>query len=58
VLIVRRKSTKRLPLQVLAVLQDHAKIDKTWDFFGTVRGVVVARFPGHFMRAAAKMKKR
>jgi hypothetical protein len=58
VLIVRRRSTKRLPLQVLAVLKDHVDITPTWNFFGTVKGVVTARFPGHFMRAAAKASKR
>jgi len=58
VLIVRRASTKRTPLQVLAVLQDSAKIDESWDFFGTVKGVVNARFAGHFFRAIVRASPR
>lgn len=51
VLIVRRRTKKRLPLQTLAVLQESAKINEHWDFLGTVSGVVHARFPHHFYRA-------
>ncbi|MEY9459657.1 hypothetical protein ABH973_000070 [Bradyrhizobium ottawaense] len=51
VLIVRRRTKKRLPLQTLAVLQGSATINEHWDFLGTVSGVVQARFPQHFYRA-------
>lgn len=53
VLIVKRSSKKRYPLQALAVLQGGAQIAEAWDMLGTVRGVVSARFPGHFTRAIA-----
>ncbi|WP_316206013.1 hypothetical protein [Bradyrhizobium sp. SZCCHNR3058] len=58
VLIVRRKGKARKPLQTLAVLQNEAKITKTWDFRGTVSGVVQARFPQHFFRAIVGASKR
>lgn len=58
VLIVRRKTKKRFPLQTLAVLQNGATINEHWDFFGTVRGVVQARFEGHFIRAALNASSR
>ncbi|MGX9431828.1 MULTISPECIES: hypothetical protein [Bradyrhizobium] len=51
VLIVRRRTKKRLPLQTLAVLQGSATMNEHWDFLGTVSGVVQARFPQHFYRA-------
>ncbi|MEY9414663.1 hypothetical protein ABIF69_001105 [Bradyrhizobium japonicum] len=51
VLIVRRRTKKRYPLQTLAVLQGSATINERWDFLGTVSGVVQARFPQHFYRA-------
>ncbi|WP_047308804.1 hypothetical protein [Rhodopseudomonas palustris] len=51
VAIVRRRGRKRYPLQTLAVLQSSATIHENWDFFGTVRGVVYARFEHHYWRA-------
>lgn len=50
VLIVRRRTKKRLPLQTLAVLQGSVTINERWDFLGTVSGAVQARFPHHFYR--------
>ena len=44
---MRRRTKKRLPLQMLAVLQGSATINEHWDFLGTVSGVVQARFPHH-----------
>ncbi|WP_315751331.1 hypothetical protein [Bradyrhizobium sp. SZCCHNS3055] len=58
VLVVRRKGKASKPLQTLAVLQNEAKIAKTWDFRGTVSGVVQARFPRHFFRAILGASKR
>ncbi len=58
VLIVRRTTNKRTPLQTLAMLQDGTKINENWDFFGTVKGVVNARFPRHFFRAVLKASTR
>ncbi|WP_316234855.1 hypothetical protein [Bradyrhizobium sp. SZCCHNR1004] len=58
VFVVRRKGKARKPLQTLAVLQNEAKIAKTWDFRGTVSGVVQARFPRHFFRAILGASKR
>ncbi|MGX9428004.1 hypothetical protein [Bradyrhizobium sp. LeoA1S1] len=51
VLVVRRRTKKRLPLQTLAVLQSSATINEHWDFLGAVSGVVQARFPNHLYRA-------
>ncbi|WP_316207309.1 hypothetical protein [Bradyrhizobium sp. SZCCHNR3118] len=58
VFVVRRNGQARKPLQTLAVLQNEAKIAKTWDFRGTVSGVVQARFPCHFFRAILGASKR
>ncbi|GJD31457.1 hypothetical protein PMNALOAF_2716 [Methylobacterium adhaesivum] len=56
VLIVRRKSKKRTPLQVLGILRGEAvDIKQEWDMFGAVKGVVSARFSGHFERALGKL---
>ncbi|WP_028165464.1 hypothetical protein [Bradyrhizobium elkanii] len=51
VIVVRRRTKKRFPLETLAVLQGSATINEHWDFLGTVSGVVQARFPNHFYRA-------
>lgn len=56
VLIVRRKTGKRYPLQTLSILRgDAVDIKESFDMFGTVRGVVAARFGGHFERAIGKL---
>jgi hypothetical protein len=57
VLIVKRTTKKRQPLQTVAMLTDQVNVPKQWDMFGTVRGVVQARFPGHFFRAIARASK-
>jgi hypothetical protein len=49
-MVVKRRTKKRFPLQTLAVLQAGATINENWDMLGTVRGVVAARFAGHFFR--------
>lgn len=54
VLIVRRTSAKRYPLQTLAVLKGHVNVPHTWDFEGSVATTVKARFEGHFLRAVAR----
>jgi hypothetical protein len=54
VMLVRRKTKKRMPLQVVAMLEDHVETKEVWNFYGTVKGVVDARFEGHFLRALAK----
>lgn len=56
VLIVRRMSKKRYPLQTLAILRGSAvDIKQQFDMFGTVKGVVSARFAGHFERALGSL---
>lgn len=55
VLIVRRTSKKRYPLQTVAILDADAPQNVMWDFAGTVRATVQARFAGHFYRAIAKV---
>ncbi|MGY3443254.1 oleate hydratase [Bradyrhizobium sp. USDA 4473] len=47
--VARRR--KRTPLQFIAKVQDNTVISESWDFFGTVKGVVHARFEHHFFRA-------
>ncbi|WP_311276139.1 hypothetical protein [Methylobacterium sp. WCS2018Hpa-22] len=56
VLIVRRRSKKRKPLEVLGILRGAAvDIKQQWDMFGSVQGVVSARFGDHFERAISKI---
>lgn len=56
VLIVRRKGKARYPLQTLSILRgDAVDIKEQFDMFGTVSGVVSARFAGHFERAIGNL---
>ncbi len=56
VLIVRRKTKKRYPLELLAVLKNRVDVDPIWRVEQTVSGVVSARFADHFMRAMAQQR--
>ena len=55
VVIVRRSQTKRLPLEVLGQLDNGAEMSPVWRMEVSVRGVVGARFSGHFERALAAL---
>lgn len=54
VLLVRRTTKKRSPLEVMAVLKNQATVTPRWPLQGTVQGVVSARFGAHFERAISK----
>lgn len=55
VLIVRRRSKKRKPLEVLGMLHGEAvDIQQELDMVGQVRATVSGRFLGHFERAILK----
>lgn len=56
ILIVRRRTNKRYPLETLGVLQAGAGQSKIWPMFELVTGVVFSRFGGHFLRAMAAAK--